>query len=267
VYKSRLLIYDAGDTRTMWVSFWKAMALLQFGTTLVFAVPPLWTNTNQPDPRLRKATAILVGILGTIPTLTMAYVTAPFAHQVFLQIPNHARRSRKDLMAFAATLTTQPAATANTKLEFVTLRIFPFRRTTSAFLHELRALPSRRMRLANIEIPKSDAWAARQRAKGIWRRFLDVVNEPRFKFFVKEGRLYTMKTGAPGVWEEVARRIQQQTLEEAEREALKRGDVEVLKKNKVVARRPVVRRPVVPSEVRERVKRQTARAAGTRERV
>lgn len=59
VYKSRLLIYDAGDARTTWVSFWKAMALLQFGTTLVFAVPPLWNNENQPDPRLRKAQAIL----------------------------------------------------------------------------------------------------------------------------------------------------------------------------------------------------------------
>lgn len=193
----------------------------------------------------------------------MAYVTAPFTHQVFLQLPSHARRSRKDLMAFAATLTSQPTATANTKLEFVTLRIFPFRRTTSAFLHELRALPSRRMRLANIEIPKSDAWAARQRSKGIWRRVLEVVNEPRFKFFVKEGRLFTMKTGAPGVWEEVARRIQMQTVEEAEREAVQRG--EVVKKVAKVERRPVVRRPVVPSEVRERVKRQTSRTAGRRE--
>lgn len=58
-YPSRLLIYDAGDARTTWISFWKAMALLQFGTTLVFGVPPLWNNENQPDPRLRKMQAIL----------------------------------------------------------------------------------------------------------------------------------------------------------------------------------------------------------------
>jgi hypothetical protein len=58
-YKSRLLIYDAGDARTTWISFWKAVALLQCGTTLVFAVPPLWKNENQPDPNLRKAQAIL----------------------------------------------------------------------------------------------------------------------------------------------------------------------------------------------------------------
>lgn len=35
------------------------MALLQFGTTLVFGVPPLWNNENQPDPNVRKAQAIL----------------------------------------------------------------------------------------------------------------------------------------------------------------------------------------------------------------
>jgi hypothetical protein len=52
------LIYDAGDARTTWISFWKAMALLQFGTTLVFGVPPLWNNENQPDERVRKMQAI-----------------------------------------------------------------------------------------------------------------------------------------------------------------------------------------------------------------
>lgn len=59
VYKSRLLIYDAGDARTTWISFWKGVALLQFGTTLVFGVPPLWNNENQPDPNVRKSLAIL----------------------------------------------------------------------------------------------------------------------------------------------------------------------------------------------------------------
>jgi hypothetical protein len=53
------LIYDAGDARTTWISFWKAVALLQCGTTLVFAVPPLWQNENQPDANLRMTQAIL----------------------------------------------------------------------------------------------------------------------------------------------------------------------------------------------------------------
>ncbi|KAI4653411.1 hypothetical protein J4E93_001177 [Alternaria ventricosa] len=233
------------------------MALLQFGTTLVFGVPPLWNNENQPDERVRKMQAITVGILGTIPTLTLAYLTAPFVHQVFLQIPhtaNYARRSRPDLLRFARSLRQNPAATANTKLEFVTLRIFPFRKHTTTFLHELRALPPKKLRLANIELPKSEAWVKRQREKGIFKRMLEVMSEPRFKFYVKEGRLYTMKTGVPGVWEEVAMRIKEQTIEEVERES---GN-DTGKRN-VRARKEVLKKPVVRTVTRRQGEIKVAR--------
>lgn len=196
---------------------------------------------------------IIVGVLGTIPTLTLAYVTAPFVHQVFLQIPDYARRSRKDLMHFARSLNANPKGTANTKLEFVTLRVFPFRKHTTAFLHELRALPPMKMRLANIELPKSDECAKRQRAKGIFKRIFDIVNEPRFKFYVKEGRVYTMKTRVPGVWEEVAQRIAEQTNVEQE-EAQKARTHNV--KRPIVVRLPVKLATKVNND---RIKRQTSR--------
>jgi hypothetical protein len=162
-------------------------------------------------------------------------------------------------MRFAHTLTTDPKATANLKLEFVTLRIFPFRKNTSAFLHELRSLPDKKLRLANIELPKSEAWAKRQRGKGVFQRMIEVVSEPRFKFYVKEGRLYTMKTGVPGVWEEVASRIRDQTVaEKEEAEEAKQGGG---KKRGIVVRRPV--RPVRPVvRVAEGARRQTQRQVG-----
>ncbi|KAF2027024.1 hypothetical protein EK21DRAFT_72864, partial [Setomelanomma holmii] len=227
------------------------VALLECGTALVFAVPPVWKNENQPDPNLRKAQAILIGVLSAIPTLTLAYLTAPFTHRVYMQIPEYARRSRQDLMKFAGTLTARSVDTANTKLDFVTLRIFPFRKQTSVFLHELRALPPRKMRLANIELPKSDAWAQRQRAKGIFRRMYDVINEPRFKFYIKEGRTYTQKSGVPGVWEAVASRIQQQTITEQKDDGLGHSAV----------RKPLGgKAPIRPTISRDRIKRQTARS-------
>jgi hypothetical protein len=193
----------------------------------------------------------------------MAYVTAPFVHQVFLQIPEHARRSRHNLLLFARSLNNSAtsASTANTKLEFVTLRIFPFRKNTTAFLHELRALPSKRFRLANLEIPKTEEWAQRQRAKGIWKRMLEVIAEPRFKFFVKEGKMFTAKTGVPGVWEEVAMRIRGQTSKAIKEENIAKN----LNGPTGVVRRPAVRGPVVlkrPAKAVEeaRVRRQTARS-------
>lgn len=156
-------------------------------------------------------------------------------------------------MHFARSLNANPKATANTKLEFVTLRVFPFRKHTTTFVHELRALPPMRMRLANIELPKSDEWAQRQRAKGIFKRMVDVINEPRFKFYVKEGRMYTMKTRVPGVWEEVAQRIAEQTKAEQK---------EVEKEQSTNTRRPIVVRPPVKLAGKannDRVKRQTSR--------
>jgi hypothetical protein len=159
-------------------------------------------------------------------------------------------------MHFANTIITKPAATANTKLEFVTLRIFPFRKNTSTFLHELRALPPKRLRLANIELPKNDAWAQRQRKKGIMKRMYEVISEPRYKFYVKEGRTYTMKTGVPGVWESVAQRLQEQT--KAEAEAAANGG-----SPKTSARRPAVAaRPPPIAITPARVKRQTSRGGG-----
>jgi hypothetical protein len=178
-----------------------------------------------------------------------------------MQIPEYARRSRSDLMKFASTLTSRPNDTANTKLDFVTLRIFPFRKETGVFLHELRALPPRKLRIANIELPKSDAWAQRQRAKGIFKRMYDVINEPRFKFYVKEGRTFTQKSKVPGVWEEVAKRIQRQTIaEEKKREQGKTGTLATALGSSGAKRSGGVSAPVKPTISRESVKRQTARS-------
>lgn len=52
-YPGELLIYDAGDMRTTFVSFWKAMALLQFGTCVAFLTPILYYNENQPNKTIR----------------------------------------------------------------------------------------------------------------------------------------------------------------------------------------------------------------------
>lgn len=76
-----------------------------------------------------------------------------------------------------------------------------------------------------------------------------MLNEPRFKFYVKDGRRYTLPTGVPWVWPDVVRQIQRQTAEEAAGKAGKLG------KGKVVEVKPQV-------EVERKkvaLKRQTAR--------
>jgi hypothetical protein len=52
-YPRQLVIYDAGDIRSTFVSFWKATAIFQFGCTCVFLAPLLYKNENQPDKDIR----------------------------------------------------------------------------------------------------------------------------------------------------------------------------------------------------------------------
>jgi hypothetical protein len=77
------------------------------------------------------------------------------------------------------------------------------------------------------------------------------LNEPRFKFYVKEGRNYTIKTGVPGVWENVARAIQQQSAETVAKESSRVGAGAVGTKQKLVNE--------AQAQIKK-VKRQTARS-------
>ena len=60
------------------------MALLQFGTTLVFGVPPLWNNENQPDERVRKMQAIT----GKWTLLILGELSRPEPLHLQLFLPN-----------------------------------------------------------------------------------------------------------------------------------------------------------------------------------
>lgn len=57
-YPARLVIYDAGDMRSSFVTFWKATAIFQFGLVGVFLAPMQYRNENEPDPNMRLLKAV-----------------------------------------------------------------------------------------------------------------------------------------------------------------------------------------------------------------
>lgn len=124
---------------------------------------------------------------------------------------------------------------------------------TTIYAHELRALPPRKFRFANIELHKSAAWAQRQREKSLLKRAWEFVEERRFKFYVKEGIAYTMKTGVPGVWEEIARGIRERTEKNGEKKVAG-GD----KARRIASKKIVPARKDVRVQMPE-IKRQTSR--------
>lgn len=153
----------------------------------------------------------------------MAYLTSPFVKTVAIRLPAHARRSHAALLQFAAN------APAETLLEFTTLRIFPIERKTTCFLFELRALPRHNWwRFANLERVLSERLAWKRREMSTWRKFLEVINEPRFKFHVREGRQFEANTPAGmGVWTNLSKAIRAQT----NKEELAKSTLEELKRN------------------------------------
>lgn len=224
-------------------------------------------------------------VLATIPSLILSFITAPFVTSIKLwPIPPHARHSLTALRAFAgmchppdhyfplylyysilvfsplhAILIQTANLPATTKVTFQTLRIFPMPKHTTVYAHELRALPPHPLRFANIVLPKSEAWKKRQSEKPLWKGLWEFIEEKRFKFYVKEGRAYTMRTGVPGVWEEVANGIKERSEQEkpvkvetevATRSAKTRKTTDLKRgANKEERKRPVL----------TAVKRQTAR--------
>jgi hypothetical protein len=143
----------------------------------------------------------LVVFIAAIPTLTLGWLTAPFVKTVALELPKAYRSSWQQVVRYSL----HPPADA--RIEFTTLRLFPFPRTTAVYLSELRALPSARGRFANIERVKTKELEKLYQQKSWWRKILQFVNEPRWKFYVKEGRAYTMRTGYAGIWENIAHEI------------------------------------------------------------
>ncbi|KAF1975468.1 hypothetical protein BU23DRAFT_529980 [Bimuria novae-zelandiae CBS 107.79] len=255
-YAEQIIIYEAGSNRTAFIGTWKAIALFQFGVCTVWLAPHLYLNENQPDKSVRVFQTVAVMALATLPSLILSFITAPFVTSIKLwPVPPNARHSLTALRAFVANLP------PTTKLTIQTLRIFPMPKHTTVYAHELRALPPRPLRFANIVLPKSAAWRQRQAEKPLWKGLWEFIEEKRFKFYVKEGTTYTMRTGVPGVWEEVARGIRERTeREESENEGDGKGKgrkiVKAVKGKKVgeLGGKKAVARPVVPA-----VKRQTAR--------
>ena len=142
-----------------------------------------------------------------LPMLTLSYCTAPFVNTVIIHIPEYARRSRELLDRFSQ------FPPASTPVEIITIRSLPWPKTTDLVLGELRPLSPRWARFANFHRVLSSAARARLAQRSVWQKLFALMAEQRTKFYIKPGRFYTSHTPGPGVWENLAQAIQNQTLQ------------------------------------------------------
>ena len=130
---------------------------------------------------------------------------------------------------------------------------------TTVYAHELRALPPHPLRFANIVLPKSEAWRKRQAEKSLLKGLWEFIEEKRFKFYVKEGKAYTMRTGVPGVWEEVVNGIKERTEQDKPAEVGMELASKGVKTRKVTSSKEIATKEERKRTVITGVKRQTAR--------
>jgi hypothetical protein len=134
---------------------------------------------------------------------TLSYATAPFVNSVMLRLPPTARRTREAMLRYVQTLP------KDAELEFITARASGFKKTTVVRLSEMHVLPPRRFGFANF-IRVLPAWQKKLDAqKSVFQKVVDVLSETRNKFYVKDDRAASKRSRAPGVWELVAKQIEQ----------------------------------------------------------
>ncbi|GAB7357152.1 hypothetical protein MBLNU459_g8145t1 [Dothideomycetes sp. NU459] len=180
-YPERLLIYHTPTPVTAFIGLIRAGTIVFFGLGCLFIAPGVAFNDDAPN------WLVPVVIAGAAVPMTLVHLmTVPYVVNVFIRPPNHARRSKETINAFARRLP------PDTRLEFQTMGLLPLPRTRGALLSEVRTLPPSKKRLANLELVPGGGSGER---RSMWRR-------------MTQGYLYTgpskrnwEKTGAPGVWQ------------------------------------------------------------------
>lgn len=160
--------------------------------------PRFYYAPNEPQPVLKTVGVIC---MGAIPMIVVGLATAPFVNSVNLYIPEFARRSRDVLIRYSQNLP------KDAQLEFVTARLFGLPKTTGVRVSEIRALPSRWGRLANLERIRTPRLQKELAQRSAWKKALGFLAEPRFKFYVTDDVASMRRSRAPGVWENVLKEI------------------------------------------------------------
>ncbi len=133
---------------------------------------------------------------GVVPMVVVSAITAPYVNAVHLRVPRFARLSTAALHRFSLQLPPE------TRLDLTTLRMTGLPKTVGTRVSDLRVLPKRLFRLANLERIRRGP----SRESPLWASLSQLV-EPRNKFYVAEGK-GGGRSKASGIWEKVLKHIE-----------------------------------------------------------
>ncbi|KAL4804290.1 hypothetical protein BDV18DRAFT_29431 [Aspergillus unguis] len=182
----RILIYDGGSGRTIFLGVLRITTIFLFGVSCL-VVAPAFMSAEFPS---YLGPAIIVG--GALPMLFVAYTSAPYVNFVHLSLPMSVRRSREQALAYARNL--PPTAT----LHINTMKFSTVPKQTEVRLSDL--VPDKSVFRPVSFRNKNPAPRAWWRGKALTQFFTAEKSKPG-----KES-----KTFYPQLWEHVYRQIRQQ---------------------------------------------------------
>lgn len=200
-YPSSLNIFHAGSGLTAYIGTLKLASILIFANSCLLQGPTLYLDSSATDTSTFWTPAAVA--LSSVPMVVFQLMTGPFVNSVHVQLPDAARRSQQALQAFAA----RPPA--ETRLSFTTLRFFPLPKRRAVRLGDLRVLPPKMGRIANLEyLPPGLRRRCDERGRkaGWWEGLI----AGRRRFHVRPGERFTASTQGPGVWKELLKVIEEQ---------------------------------------------------------
>lgn len=178
-YPSSLLIYHAGTLQTATIGMIRISTIMFFAAGCLIGAPAIYFDPASPNWRVPL---IIAG--SAVPMAVTVALTAPFVASVSVLLPSSARGSRAALMKFAD----KPAR--DTVLELTTMRFMPFPKRTAVRLDELRRIPEKGLRMANLVhiVPRQND------------RTTQKSSAAKAEYYVRPGDRYTAATRAPGIW-------------------------------------------------------------------
>lgn len=133
--------------------------------------------------------------------IIVATATAPYANSVYIRLPPFARRSKEALWKFSRQLP------PDTPVDITMMRLSGLPKSTTAKLSQLRILPPRFGRLANLERVRGGELPQRP----WWARWINWVATSKDMYYVGDRKSGMKRSMAPGVWENVWKEIQKRS--------------------------------------------------------
>jgi hypothetical protein len=205
-----LNVYQAGQTRTVFVGMSRCVTIVMFGLGIWVVAPRMYFD---PDTSMWWVPAVIIG--SGIPLVLFALMSAPFVSTIRVLLPKTARSDHAALMRFAENVP------EDTRVSFQTMRWLPWPTHKEVFFADLRRLPGKSLS-ANLEhVPLGHGKKA-QGASNIFGGRLAVRMYGKYWVDMTSRN----KSQAPGVWEKMWDQITikgQEALKTPPRERLPPG--------------------------------------------